>query len=97
MKEKALTVEFRLPPAKTTPKPLPGAKAERLRQERAARKARNLGLGHWIDGLIRAGEAENLSAVASLCGVSKAAVTKVIELQGTRNMLQENVVRRGTR
>ena len=58
MKEKAPTLEFRLPPTGTAPapKPPPGAKAERLRQDRAARKARNLALACYIDGLIRSGK-----------------------------------------
>jgi hypothetical protein len=43
-----LRVEFHLPPTRTspTPKPAPGVKAERQRQDRAARRARNLALAY---------------------------------------------------
>jgi len=84
VKEKALTVEFRLTPTKTTPapEPEPGAKAERLRQKRAARKARKLALAYWIDSLIRSGEVANLAAVARMCGVSRVRVSKVADLLG---------------
>ena len=82
MKEKALTVEFRLPPTGTSPapKPPPGARAERQRQERAARKARNLALAHYIDSLVRSGEVRDLAAVARMCGVSRARVSRVVGL-----------------
>ena len=84
MKEKALTVEFRLPCTGTfpAPKPPPGAKAERLRQERAARKARNLALAYYIDSLIRSGEVKDLAAVARMCGVSRARVSQIMRLLG---------------
>lgn len=79
MKERALTVEFRLAPTRTppTPKPPAGFKAERQRQERAARCARNLALAYWIDGLVRSGEVKDLAAVARMCGVSRARVSKL--------------------
>lgn len=82
MSAKRPTVEFRLPPTKTTPKPLPGEKAERLRQERAARKARNLALALYIDSLIRSGEVADLATVARMCGVSRARVSKIVSLLG---------------
>ena len=87
MKQRPLTVEFRLRPTKNSPspKPLPGEKAERLRQERAARRARNLALAYYIDELIRAGEVKDLAAVARMCGVSRARVSKVIGLIGKGN------------
>lgn len=82
MKEEALKVEFRLPPTQTPPSPKPpsGTKAERQRQERAARRARNLALAYWIDELIRSGEVADLAAVALMCGVSRATVTSVVDL-----------------
>ena len=82
MKEKALTVEFRLAPTRTapSPKPPPGAKAEQQRLDRAARKARNLALAHYIDELIRSGEVADLAAIARMCGVSRARVSKVVGL-----------------
>lgn len=85
MTKKQLTVEFRLRPTKTppTPKPLPGEKAERLRQERAARKARNLALAYWIDGLVRSGEVKDLAAVSRTCGVSRARISRVTCLLDT--------------
>jgi hypothetical protein len=33
-----------------------------MRQGRTARKARNLALAYWIDGLVRSGEVADLSA-----------------------------------
>lgn len=81
MRQRPLGVEFPLPPTKTpVPKPPPGAKAERQRQERAARKARDLALAYYIEALIGSGEVENLAAVATMCGVSRARVSKVIGL-----------------
>jgi hypothetical protein len=78
--DEALTVEFkvRLGGRRPAPKPAPGAKAERQRQDRAARRARNLALAYWIDGLIRSGEVADLAAVARLCGVSRARVSKLM-------------------
>lgn len=82
MSQEPLRVEFRVdlgkwPPA---PKPTPGAKAERLRQDRAARRARNLALAYYIDGIIRSGQAADLAAVARMCGVSRARVSAVVGL-----------------
>jgi len=84
VKEKALTVEFRLSPTRTppTPKPPPGARAERQRQERAARQARNLALAYWIDGLVRSAEVKDLAAVARICGVSRARVSQIVGMTG---------------
>ena len=93
MKEKALTVEFRLPPTKTSPaKPPPGAKAERQRQERAARKARNLALAYYIDELVRSGEVADLAAVARMCGVSRARVSRVVSLRGRAGSEKERLL-----
>ena len=93
MKEKALTVECRLPPTGTgpTPKPPAGFKAERQRQERAARKARNLALAYWIDGLVRSGEVADLAAVARMCGVSRASVTTLVTMLSLSKMEQEHL------
>lgn len=84
MKEKRPTVEFRLPPTGTSPSPkaLPGERAERLRRERAARKVRNLALAHYIDSLIRSGEVADLAAVARMCGVSRARISRIADLAG---------------
>ena len=84
MGDDALRVEFKVQLAgrRPEPKPTPGAKAERQRVDRAARKARNLALAYWIDGLIRSGEVADLAAVARMCGVSRAMVTKVVGLLG---------------
>lgn len=84
MKERPLTVEFRLAPKRTVPasKPPPGARAERQRQERAARRARNLALALYIDSLIRSGEIADLAAMARMCGVSRVRVSKVADLLG---------------
>lgn len=95
MSAKRPTVEFRLPPTGTspTPKPLPGEKAERLRQERAARKARNLALAYWIDGLIRSGQVVDLAAVARMCWVSRARVSSVMSYLGKPSAEQERLLR----
>ena len=92
MKEKALTVEFWLPPTKITPKPPPGSKAERLRQERAARKARNLALAYYIDELIRSGEVRDLAAVARMCEVSRARVSAVVKMLGLPKARQDKLL-----
>jgi hypothetical protein len=81
-----LRVEFRMVVAgrrpTPTPKPDPATRTERRRQDRAARRARNLALAHYIDGLVRRGEVADLAAVARMCGVSRARVSKVVELLG---------------
>lgn len=93
MKKKALTVEFRLSPTKTpAPKPLPGEKAERLRQERAARRARNLALAYWIDGLVRGGQIADLAAVARACGVSRARVSSLVNVLPMSHGHQERLI-----
>ncbi len=56
MTEKPLTVEFTIPTrTPRRPKPQPGERAERQRLDRAARRAQNLALAYWIDGLSRDG------------------------------------------
>jgi hypothetical protein len=84
MADDALRVEFRVDLGKRPPAPKPelGAKAERLRVDRAARRARNLALAYWIDGLVRSGQAADLAAVARMCGVSRSRVTQVVALLG---------------
>jgi hypothetical protein len=80
-----LRVEFKLAIARRPapkPRPEPGAKTERLRVDRAARRARNLALAHYIDHLIRSGEVADLAAVARVCGVSRARVSAVVGLLG---------------
>jgi hypothetical protein len=59
------------------PKPAAGAKAERQRLDRAARRARNLALAYWIDHLIQSWEVADLAAVARMCGVSRALVSAI--------------------
>jgi hypothetical protein len=80
-----LRVEFRMAIARRPEpkrKPEPGVKAERVRVDRAARRARNLALAYWIDGLVRSGEVEDLAGVARMCGVSRARVSAVVGLLG---------------
>jgi hypothetical protein len=80
-----LRVEFKLAIARRpAPKPVPepGVKAERVRVDRAARRARQLALAYWIDGLVRSGEVADLAAVARHCGVSRARVSKLMSLLG---------------
>jgi len=82
MKGRPLTVEFRLPPIGTSPapKPPPGAKAERLRLERAARRARRLALAHHLDWLLQSGRASDLAAISEQTGVTRARITQVYSL-----------------
>ncbi len=60
----------------------PTNQTERRRLDREPRNARNLALAYYIDGLVRSGEVADLAAVARLCGVSRALVSKVIRLLG---------------
>lgn len=89
MSQRPLRVELRvkLGNQRAVPKPEPGAKDERQKMNRAARRARNLALAYWIDGLIRSGEVADLAAVARLCGVSRARVSAVACCIGT--MIEE--------
>ena len=82
-----MTVAGRRPVAK--PKPDPATRTERRRVDRAARKARNLALAHYIDGLVRSGEVADLAAVARMCSVSRARVSKVVGLLGIAGAEQE--------
>lgn len=85
MNQEPLRVEFRvgLGNRRVEPKPEPGAQAERQRVDRAARRARNLALAYWIDGLIRSGQVADLAAVARMCRVSRARVTRITEILGS--------------
>lgn len=94
-----LRVEFKMAVAgrRSVPKPDPQAKAKRQRQDRAARKARNLALAYWIDGLVRSGEIPDLAAAAKQCGVSRARLTQVVDLIGMSTAEQERALgRNGT-
>lgn len=84
MGDEALRVEFKVQLAGRRPEPkaAPGAKRERQRQDRASRRARNLALAHYIDHLIRSGEVADLAAVARMCGVSRARISKIAALVG---------------
>lgn len=46
----------------------------------------------WIDGLIRAGEVADLVAVARMCGVSSARVSKVVGLLGMAPAPMEHLI-----
>jgi hypothetical protein len=88
-------VEFKLAIARRPgpkPKPEPGVKIERLRVDRAARRARNLALAYWIDGLVRSGQVADLAAVARMCGVSRARVSAVVGLLGVAGEKQGRVL-----
>ncbi len=82
MSQEPLKVEFRVDLGQRPPaaKPEPGAKAERQRRDRTTRRARNLALAYYIDGLIRSGQLADLAAVARTCGVSRTRVTVVTGL-----------------
>ncbi|MBK9304488.1 MAG: hypothetical protein IPM94_11510 [bacterium] len=81
-----LRVEFKMAASNRRPvpkpKPTPEAAVERKRQDRVARRARNLALAYYIDGLVRSGEIADLADVARMCGVSRARVSKVVSLLG---------------
>lgn len=66
--------------------------AERRRMDRAARKARNLALACWIDGLVRNVEVADLAAVAQMCGVIRARVSKVVGLLGMAEVRKEGLL-----
>jgi hypothetical protein len=91
--QEPLRVEFRvdLGHRRPAPKPESGAKAERQRVDRAARRARNLALAYWIDHLIRSGEVTDLAAVARMCSVSRARVSAVVGLLGLAAPEQERL------
>ena len=88
-----LRVEFKMAVAGRRPMPKPEAdpatRTAQQRQDRASRKARNLALAHYIDGLVRSGEVADLAAVARMCGVSRARVSKVVGLLGMAGAEQE--------
>jgi hypothetical protein len=80
MANEALRVEFKVQLAgrRPAPKAAPGAKRERQRQDRAARRARNLALAYYIDHLVQSWEVDDLAAVARMCGVSRSRVSAVV-------------------
>ncbi len=88
-----LRVEFKMAVAGRRPAPKPKAdpttRTKRRRQDRAACRARNLALAHYIDGMVRSGKVADLAAVARLCGVSRARVSKVVGLLGMAGAEQE--------
>lgn len=94
MNQEPLRVEFRveLGNRRVEPNPEPGAKAERQRQDRAARRARNLALAYHIDHLIRSGQVADLAGVARMCGVSRARVSKIEGLLGAHPTEPESVL-----
>ncbi len=91
MDDDALRVEFKvaLGGRRAAPKPAPGAKLARQREDRAARRARNLALAYWIDHLIRTGEVADLAAMARLCGVSRARVSRAVGMLNIERPEQE--------
>lgn len=95
MGDEALRVEFsvQLAGRRPAPKAAPGAKRERQRVDRSARRARNLALARWIDGLIRRGEVADLAEVARMCGVSRARVSKIVDLLGRTTFEREDHIR----
>jgi hypothetical protein len=62
------------------------------RPDRAASRARTLALAYWIDHLIRSGKVEDQAAVARMCCVSRACVSKVVSLLGAPAAEQERLL-----
>ncbi len=87
-----LRVEFKVAVGKRRVKPDPPDRAELQRQDRAARRARNLALAYWIDGLVRSGEVADLAALARMCGVSRARVSVVVGMLGMAISDQHNLL-----
>lgn len=85
-----LRVEFKLAARNRRPAPKPKAdpatRTERQRVDRAARKARNLALAYWIDGLVRRGEVADLAAVARMCGVSRARISSLLSASAKQTL-----------
>lgn len=69
----------------------------RQRRDRTTRKARNIALAYWIDDKIRSGDVADMACMAKLCGVSRARVTKVVDLLGLPTAEQEQVMGRSER
>ena len=88
-----LRVEFKVAVGKRRAKPKSPDRAELQRQDRAARRARNLALAYWIDRLVRSGEVPDLAAVARMCGVSRARVTTIAAMLGI-NMAEQHTILR---
>ncbi len=90
-----LRVEFRMVASNRRPVPKPKAdpatRTERQRQDRAARKACNLALAYYIDGLVRSGEVADLAAVARMCGVSRSRISTITALIATSTSVQERI------
>lgn len=91
-----LRVGFKMAVAGRRPAPKPKAdpatRTERRRVDRAARKVRNLALVYYIDGLVRSREVADLAAVARMCGVSQARVSKVVGLLGMTEAEQDRAI-----
>ncbi len=94
-----LRVEFKMAASNRRPvpkpEPDPATRTERRRLDRAARRARNLALAHYIDALVCSGEVADLAAVARMCGVSRARVSKVVGLLGMAEAMQGRVITNG--
>ena len=65
-----------------------------LLQNWSRSRARQLALAHHIDALIRSGQVADLAAVARMCCVSRACVSKVVSLLGVPAAEQERVLDR---
>ena len=66
--------------------------ATQAAEGRVPRVARLLALAHRIDGMIRAGEIEDLATAASLCGVTRARMTQVMNLLLLAPQIQEAIL-----
>ncbi|MBA4388678.1 MAG: hypothetical protein C0404_11905 [Verrucomicrobia bacterium] len=95
-----LRVEFKMVASNRRPAPKPEAapatRTEKRRVDRAARKARNLALAYYIDGLVRSGKVADYAAMAITCGVSRTIVTRVLSCCATPIVKQDRILRVGS-
>ncbi len=77
----AYTVQFR---PERAPEPEPVGRVPRV--------VRLLALAHKIDGMIRAGEIEDLATAARLCAVTRARMTQIMNLLLLAPEIQEAIV-----
>ena len=74
-------------PAPATDK---AAGAEQRRSAREDRRLRRIALAQHIDHLVQTGQVESHADIARMCGVSRAAVTKVVDARKQHLPIADN-------